>query len=67
VYKDDHPNIFKLIKETDDLSQLEEASFTAYGIILEKELPPIQLERYRLYHTICSDLFTIYIYFVADF
>jgi hypothetical protein len=43
-----------------DSSQLEEARFIAYGIILEKELPPIQLERYNFYHH--TILFSAYLF-----
>ncbi len=39
-------------------SDLEEATFTIHGIILDKELPPIQRDRYELllkYLTFCNN------------
>lgn len=35
------PAIYRLINLTENSSELEEATFTVHGIILEKELPPI--------------------------
>jgi hypothetical protein len=34
------------VKVAEDVSEFEEAMFVAYGIILEKDLPPIEIERY---------------------
>lgn len=36
----------KLIKNEKESNFIEEAVFTAHGIILEKDLPPIKLDRY---------------------
>jgi len=50
--------VYKLVKFSEDISELEEATFTVHGIILEKELPPITPDRYDIY---------IYIYILDCF
>jgi hypothetical protein len=42
------PQTFKLVKETESTSEFEEATFVVYGIILEKDLPPVKIERYDI-------------------
>jgi len=38
--------VYKLLKIADVSSEPEEAMFTVHGVIVEKELPPIRLDRY---------------------
>jgi hypothetical protein len=34
------------VKVAENVTEFEEATFVAYGIILDKDLPPIKIERY---------------------
>jgi len=46
------------VRTLEESSDLEEATFTIHGIILDKELPPIQRDRYELllkYLTFCNN------------
>lgn len=44
------PAIYRMIILAEDSSDLEEATFTVHGIILEKDLPPICNSRYVYYN-----------------
>lgn len=39
--------MFKLVKDVEVGSAVEEATFIMHGIILKKDLPPIEVERYE--------------------
>jgi len=41
--------ILSLVKNNEESNTLEEAIFIAHGIILEKDLPPVKIERYHFY------------------
>lgn len=40
------PPIYKLVKLSEGLFEVEEATFKVQGIIIEKDLPPIHSSRY---------------------
>lgn len=46
VHEMNSPPLITLVKDKMNSTTLEEAIFIAHGIILEKDLPPIKLERY---------------------
>jgi len=45
VHQINSPPAYKLVRISGDLGEIEEGTFIAYGIILEKDLPPINIER----------------------
>jgi hypothetical protein len=47
------PLTFKLLKQAAKSLDLEEAIFTVYGVILEKYLPPIAMDRYASINMHC--------------
>ena len=46
MHQDNSPPMFKLVKDMGVDPVLEEATFLTHGIILKKELPLIEVERY---------------------